>query len=280
MPGGGYVPSQESDEEESTEETSSLALEETSQDDPINASDLKAVEMNFQSPLAAESLDWSKVFLSQIPREVPKVMVDTIVKGSSSSPHHLSVTPKNKRKRANKYALVNNVIVLPKNGEALEELKKAQRKSVRQETLPDGRIVFYMHERPARNPDKTISVGHTYITKYDPKTGEVISWDEGHDSSGKVTRFRPKMVNSMHVTVPHYPPVYTDLQNSEFATDVKKFETVEGVRELLSQWQDIPQLEEFLKNKLASLEKRLFQHKKLRKRYHSEWIRGGQKRAL
>jgi hypothetical protein len=196
--------------------------------------------------------------------EAPKVVFDTIVKGLSSSPHHLSVTPKNKSDGNKKHSLVNNVIVLPKNREALEELKKAQRKSVRQETLTDGKIVFYMHERPAINPDQTISVGHTYITKYDPKTGEVISWDEGHNSSGKVTRFRPKMVNSVHVTVPHYPPVYRDRQNLDFATDVKKFETVEGVRELLAQWQDIPQLNEFLQNNITSLEKKLFQHKNIK----------------
>jgi len=202
--------------------------------------------------------------------EASKVILAPIVKRSSSAPQTLSGNVKNKSEGNKKHALVNNVIVLPRNPDALEELKKAQRKSVRQETLPDGKVVFYMKDRPARNPDQTISVGHTYITKYDPKTGEVISWDEGHNSSGKVTRFRPKMINGMHVTVPHYPPVHTDRQSPEFATDVKKFETVEGVRELLAQWQDIPQLREFLHNKLASLEKKGVQQNTLKNRWYSK----------
>jgi len=182
-----------------------------------------------------------------------KVVLDATLKDSSSFPDHLSVTPKNKGDWDKNHSLGNNVIVLPKNRDALEELKKAQRRSVRQETLPDGKVVFYMHERPARNPHKTISVGHTYITKYDPKTGEVTSWDEGHTSSGRVSRFRPKMVNSMYVTVPHYPPVYTDLENSDFTTDINKFNKVEGIQELLTQWQNIPQLEEFLKKHIDRL---------------------------
>ncbi|MFA6263710.1 MAG: hypothetical protein WC630_04710 [Candidatus Babeliales bacterium] len=84
------------------------------------------------------------------------------------------------------------------------KLEKAQETAVRSETLPDGRIRYYEKERLARTAGKTR--GNAHVTEYNPKTGEVRSWEESYDHKGDVTRVHPKTIDGQVLESQHYPP--------------------------------------------------------------------------
>ncbi len=79
--------------------------------------------------------------------------------------------------------------------------------------LPDGRIRYYGSEAPARTAGPTR--GSAYVTEYNPKTGQVRSWQESYSQSGEVNRVHPKMNNGEVLDLPHYPPTQTDIDSGK-----------------------------------------------------------------
>jgi len=91
----------------------------------------------------------------------------------------------------------------------LSALENAQHTAARTRTLPDGRIRYYEAETPARTAGPTR--GASYVTEYNPQTGQVRSWMESYDHAGNVNRVHPKMINGQTVNAPHYPPTSKEL---------------------------------------------------------------------
>ena len=91
----------------------------------------------------------------------------------------------------------------------LSALENAQNTAARTRTLPDGRVRYYGAETPARTAGPTR--GASYVTEYNPRTGQVRSWMESYDHAGNVTRVHPKMINGQTVNSPHYPPTGKEL---------------------------------------------------------------------
>jgi filamentous hemagglutinin len=91
----------------------------------------------------------------------------------------------------------------------LSAMENAQNTAARTRTLPDGRIRYYGAETPARTAGPTR--GASYVTEYNPRTGQVRSWMESYDHAGNVTRVHPKMINGQTVNAPHYPPTGKEL---------------------------------------------------------------------
>ncbi len=91
----------------------------------------------------------------------------------------------------------------------LSALQNAQNNAANTRTLPDGRTRYFGAERPAKTLGPTR--GASYVTEYDPKTGNVRSWMESYDHSGNVNRVHPKMQNGVQVELPHYPPTKADI---------------------------------------------------------------------
>jgi len=86
----------------------------------------------------------------------------------------------------------------------LRELEKAQDRAAKKRDLPDRRVRYYEHERPAKTPGPTR--GNARTTEYDPKTGRVRSWEESYNHNGEVTRVHPKSINGQQLKAQHYPP--------------------------------------------------------------------------
>jgi filamentous hemagglutinin family protein len=95
----------------------------------------------------------------------------------------------------------------------LSALENAQASAVRVQTLPDGRVRYYEAERAARTPGP--SRGSSYVTEWNPATGNVRSWNEVYDQAGNVTRVHPKMINGQTVDSVHYPPTARELGRSK-----------------------------------------------------------------
>lgn len=93
----------------------------------------------------------------------------------------------------------------------LSGLEKAQNNAVETRTLPDGRVRYYEAERPAKTEGKTR--GNSFVTEYDPKTGQTRQWTESRDHSGNVTMVHPKSINGQEVTSQHYPPTQRELES-------------------------------------------------------------------
>jgi hypothetical protein len=91
----------------------------------------------------------------------------------------------------------------------LSALEDAQASGARARELPDGRIRYYEAERAATNPGP--SRGSSYVTEWNPKNGNVRSWNEVYDQAGNVNRVHPKMINGQAVSSPHYPPTAREL---------------------------------------------------------------------
>jgi hypothetical protein len=91
-------------------------------------------------------------------------------------------------------------------------LRKAERLAKNKVKLPDGRIRYYEAERPSDTPGPTR--GRSYVTEFDPKTGNVRQWHECYDHHGNINRVRPTMINGRKVVSQHYPATYKDIQEN------------------------------------------------------------------
>lgn len=86
----------------------------------------------------------------------------------------------------------------------MSALQGAQRDAVKIEHLSDGRIRYYDVERAARKPGPTR--GSSFVTEYNPKTGQVRQWNECYDQFGNINRIRPKTLDGQNLISQHYPP--------------------------------------------------------------------------
>ncbi|MBX3458281.1 MAG: hypothetical protein KF820_08025 [Candidatus Paracaedibacteraceae bacterium] len=88
-------------------------------------------------------------------------------------------------------------------GKKLSELQKAQSTAEKTKNLPDGRIRHYTKESPAKTTGPTR--GRSHVTEYNPKTGQVRSWEETYTHTGQVNRVHPKNIDGQKVESTHYP---------------------------------------------------------------------------
>lgn len=91
----------------------------------------------------------------------------------------------------------------------METLEGAQRKAVKTEKLPDGRVRYYRAENPSRTPGPTR--GAAYVTEHNLKTGQVRTWYENYDKQGKVNRIHPKTIDGQNLVGQHYPPTQKEM---------------------------------------------------------------------
>jgi len=54
--------------------------------------------------------------------------------------------------------------------------------------------------------------GSSYVTEYNPNTGQVRSWQECYDQAGSVNRVHPKSLNGQDLIGQHYPPTKAELE--------------------------------------------------------------------
>jgi|GEM_PF-2519555 len=92
----------------------------------------------------------------------------------------------------------------------LRGLEKAQENAARVENLPDGRIRYYTKESLSKTPGLTR--GASYVTEYNPSTGQVRSWNECYNQAGNVNRVHPKSLDGQDLTEQHYPPTKLELE--------------------------------------------------------------------
>ncbi|WP_218814161.1 DnaJ domain-containing protein [Rickettsiella endosymbiont of Dermanyssus gallinae] len=92
----------------------------------------------------------------------------------------------------------------------LSILQGGQQDAVRTQQLPDGRIRYYENERPSSTPGPTR--GAAYVTEYNPKTGQVRTWNECYDQKGNVNRVHPKTLDGQKLRGQHYPPTKSELR--------------------------------------------------------------------
>ena len=93
----------------------------------------------------------------------------------------------------------------------MRALQKAQNKAVRTQTFSDGRIRYYEAVRPAKKALESTS-GSSYVTEFNPATGQVRSWNECYDHMGNVNRIHPKMIDGQQVSGQHYPLTKTEVE--------------------------------------------------------------------
>lgn len=93
----------------------------------------------------------------------------------------------------------------------LSALETAQKNAVKTESFSDGRIRYYTKERPATKIGPTR--GSSYVTEYNPDTGQIRSWIENYSHDGNVNRVHPKMLNGQDLEAQHYPPTQTELNS-------------------------------------------------------------------
>ncbi len=91
----------------------------------------------------------------------------------------------------------------------MSALENAQKDAVKVEHLSDGRIRYYDRENLSKNPGLTR--GASYVTEYNPNTGQVRSWIECYDHYGNINRVHPKMLDGQDLIGQHYPPIEKDL---------------------------------------------------------------------
>jgi hypothetical protein len=89
-------------------------------------------------------------------------------------------------------------------------LEDAQASAAGVKTLPDGRIRYYEAERAARTEGP--SRGSSYVTEWNPTTGNVRSWNEVYDTAGNVNRVHLKMIDGQIVRSQHYPPTGAEIR--------------------------------------------------------------------
>ncbi len=91
----------------------------------------------------------------------------------------------------------------------LSQLRNAPGEACRIKMLPDGRIRYYMLEKPADYPGRTR--GSYNVIEWNPKTSQVRRWYESCDHAGRTNRVHPKIINGQEVNSPHYPPTAKEL---------------------------------------------------------------------
>lgn len=55
--------------------------------------------------------------------------------------------------------------------------------------------------------------GASFVTEFDPKTGNTRQWMESYDHSGSVIRVHPKSINGQPVDAQHYLPTGAELKS-------------------------------------------------------------------
>lgn len=90
-------------------------------------------------------------------------------------------------------------------------MQNAKKEAVKIEKLPDGRVRYYEKEKLSKTPGPTR--GASYVTEFNSKTGQVRSWYESYDHTGKVNRIHPKMFDGQDIVGQHYPPTGTELKS-------------------------------------------------------------------
>lgn len=91
----------------------------------------------------------------------------------------------------------------------LSALTKAQNVSEKVETNSSGVTRYYRKFRMARATGP--SAGSRFVTVYDPKTGDLMEWNEVYDKSGAVNRINLKSINGIQINSPHFPPTLKDI---------------------------------------------------------------------
>jgi len=99
-------------------------------------------------------------------------------------------------------------------------LEGAQNYSARSKTLSNGRIRYYEEEVLARTTGPTR--GSSFVTEYNPHTGDVRTWMESYDHLGNVSRVHPKMYNGQTLNAPHYPPTLKDKLEAELISGCRR----------------------------------------------------------
>lgn len=99
-----------------------------------------------------------------------------------------------------------------------------------QPTLADGRIRYYDPERKANTVGKVR--GNSFVTEYNPNTGQTRQWMESRDYNGNVTMIHPKSINGQSVSSQHYPPTK---KRTGIMEKITQFEAFLALRKLLKQ---------------------------------------------
>ncbi len=92
----------------------------------------------------------------------------------------------------------------------LSGLQKAQQNAARVRELPDGRVRYYTKEVAASKEGPTR--GASFVTEYNPQTGQTRQWMESYDHAGEVVRTHPKTIDGQVLDAPHFPPTKSELQ--------------------------------------------------------------------
>ena len=94
-----------------------------------------------------------------------------------------------------------------------KSLISGQKKADKTEYLADGRIRYYMKERPAKTPGNIR--GNREVVEYNPQNGNVRRWEESINHQGEAVRVHPKQINGVDFKngeIPHYPPTAKDIE--------------------------------------------------------------------
>ncbi len=79
----------------------------------------------------------------------------------------------------------------------------------------DSIAVMILPEKLKNNKRKLIELkrGASFVTEYNPTTGQVRSWQECYDQAGNVNRVHPKSLNGQDLIGQHYPPTKAELES-------------------------------------------------------------------
>ena len=91
----------------------------------------------------------------------------------------------------------------------LSGLQKAQQNAAQARKLSDGRVRYYTKEVAASKEGPTR--GASFVTEYNPRTGQTRQWMESYNHAGEVVRAHPKTINGQVLDAPHFPPTKSEL---------------------------------------------------------------------
>ena len=129
-----------------------------------------------------------------------------------SLPQTLRLTPKSANKTATplcKQSLATYPAAQWNLKKKLLHLQNIQNSATKIKNLSDGRIRYYRSEIPSHKPGFT--KGSSYVVEYNPKNGQVRSWQECYDNYGFVNRIHPKTIDGQQIFSQHYPPTQKEL---------------------------------------------------------------------